>query len=178
MPRLMSGVGKPVGAIIQYAYTVADIDEGIAAYSKIFHVGPWFRWGPFTPAAARYRGEYTGMTVTLARAFIGDTMIELIQQHDDGPSVYREVFEARGHGFHHWAITSDDPDADIARLGYPVVFEDHVPTGARVTYVDARRDLPGMIEILELTPDQEDKYADFHRASAEWDGTTDPVRAG
>lgn len=180
VPRLLPGVGLPVGAIIQYAYTVADIDAEIAKQIEVFGIGPWFKLGPFTPPEARYRGEPTTMTVTIARAFAGTTMMELVAQHDDAPSVYREVIERRGHGFHHFAITSDDLDADVARFaarGYAVCFEDRMPSGGRITYVDATGDLPGMVEIIEMTPAQEQKFAAFKKAAENWDGF-DPIRVG
>jgi len=178
--RLIPGVGLPVGAIIQYAYTVEDIDAEIARQIEVFGIGPWFKLGPFTPPEARYRGQPTSMSITIARAFAGTTMMELVAQHDDSPSVYREVIDRRGHGFHHFAITTDDMDAEIARLsarGYAVCFEDRVPSGGRVTYVDATTDLPGMVEIIEMTPAQEAKFAAFSHAATTWDGT-DPVRIG
>jgi Glyoxalase/Bleomycin resistance protein/Dioxygenase superfamily len=114
------------------------------------------------------------MTITLARAFAGDSMIELIQQHEDGPSVFTE----RGYGFHHWAIGTRDIDAEINRFaahGYPVAFEDQVPSGARIVYVDATADLPGMIELIEMSSEQEAMYVRFREAAADWDGA-DPVR--
>lgn len=168
--------GRPAGEVIQYAYTVPDVAAAVSVYTERFGVGPWFRRGPFTPPAARYRGNPCRMTVTLARAFAGDSMIELIQQHDDNPSVFTE----RGYGFHHWAIGSRDIDADISRFagyGYPVAFEDQVPSGARIVYVDATAELPGMIELIEMTEGQEAMYARFRDAAAAWDGT-DPVREG
>lgn len=39
----------------------------------------------------------------------------------------------------------------------------------------ATRDLPGMIELVERTPAQEEVYAAIHRASVGWDGS-DPIR--
>lgn len=104
--------GRPPGEVIQYAYTVPDVSAAIEVYVSRLGVGPWFRRGPFTPPAARYRGKPCPMTITLARAFAGDSMIELIQQHDDSPSVFTE----RGHGFHHWAIGTHDVDAEIRRF--------------------------------------------------------------
>jgi hypothetical protein len=168
--------GRPAREVIQYAYTVPDIDAAIDVYVSRLNVGPWFRRGPFTPPTARYRGAPCKLTITLARAFAGDSMIELIQQHDASPSVFTE----RGHGFHHWAIASTDVDADIARFaahGYPVAFEDQVPSGARIVYVDATCELPGMIEIVEMNDEQEAMYAMFRDAAATWDGS-DPVRVG
>jgi hypothetical protein len=173
--------GRPPGSVIQYAYTVADIDAAIGLYVDRFGVGPWFRRGPFTPPLARYRGQPAEMTITLARAFAGDTMVELIQQHDDGPSVYREMIERRGgHGFHHFAIGTLDLARDLERfaaMNYPVAFEDQVPSGARVVYVDSTADLPGFIEIIEMNEAMQRMYATFRDAAASWDGNN-PVRLG
>jgi hypothetical protein len=41
--------------------------------------------------------------------------------------------------------------------------------------VDATRDLPGMIELVEHTDGQERLYTQIQHASVGWDGT-DPVR--
>jgi Glyoxalase/Bleomycin resistance protein/Dioxygenase superfamily len=91
--------------IIQIAYTVADIQDGMRHYTDLLHVGPWFLVGPFVPPQGVYRGATTKMKVSLALAFAGQVMIELIEQHDEEPSVFRETLKARGaHGFHHWAI--------------------------------------------------------------------------
>jgi Glyoxalase/Bleomycin resistance protein/Dioxygenase superfamily len=170
------GFGRSAGEVIQYAYTVPDITAAMSVYTSRFGVGPWFRRGPFSPSAARYRGAPCPMTISLARVFAGDSMIELIQQHDDTPSVFNE----RGHGFHHWAIATRDIEADIRRFaadGYPVAFEDQVPSGARIVYVDATAELPGFIELIEMNADQEAMYVGFSVAAAAWDGT-DPVREG
>lgn len=172
--------GRPLGAIIQFAYTVPDIGAALRLYVERFGVGPWYRRGPFTPARARYRGAPTQLTITLARAFHGDTMIEVIQQHDDSPSVFRERIDKVGYGFHHWALATTDIERDIERFaadGYPVAFEDWVPSGARIVYVDATAELPGMIELIEMNDVQEQMYARFHYAAASWDGS-DPIREG
>ena len=116
------------------------------------------------------------MEISLAVAFAGQVMIELIEQHDDKPSVYQETLKARGaHGFHHWAIGARDFDATVAHykaLGYPEVFSDISPRGVRVVYVDTSSDLPGMLEIIEMTADVEEQYRTMQRAVQEWDGTS------
>ena len=74
----------------------------------------------------------------------------------------RETLKARGaHGFHHWAIGAPDFDAAVARhkaLGYAEAFSDISPRGVRVVYFDTTRDLPGMLEIIEMTADAEEQY--------------------
>jgi hypothetical protein len=169
------GFGRPAGAVIQYAYTVADIETAINVYVDRLGVGPWFRVGPFSPSQATYRGQPCRMTITLARAFAGDTMIELIEQHDDGPSIYREVIDQKGYGFHHFAIAARDFDAELTRLGYPVVFEDRAPSGARVVYVDSTEVLPGFVEVVEMSEAMEAMYEKFRVSAVGWDGS-DPIR--
>jgi catechol 2,3-dioxygenase-like lactoylglutathione lyase family enzyme len=169
--------GRPPGTVIQYAYTVPDLQTAIDAYVDRLGVGPWFKRGPFTPASASYRGAPCEMTITLARAFAGDTMIELIEQHNEAPSIFREVIEQQGYGFHHFAIATTDFDAELERLGYPVVFEDRAPSGARIVYVDSTVDLPGFLEVVEMNESMEQLYEQFRSAAASWDGS-DAVRDG
>lgn len=167
--------GQRDGSIIQAAYTVEDIQAGMRRFSAELGIGPWFLLGPFVPAKGFYRGEVTTMNISLAVAFAGQIMIELIAQHDDKPSVYRETLAKRGaHGFHHWAIGARDFDAAVARYkkqGYAEVFSDISPRGVRVVYVDTTADLPGMIEIIEMTADVEAQYQRMYEAARAWDGT-------
>ncbi|MFT4116062.1 VOC family protein [Bradyrhizobium sp.] len=170
--------GQPVGGIVQAAYTVDDIESAMKRYVDALGIGPWFVSGPFVPAKGFYRGEPTDMSLTLAVAFTGHMMIELIEQHDSKPSVYQETIKVKGHGFHHWAICSKDFDADVARYeaaGYPVVFSDVSPRGVRIVYVDTSRDLPGMLEIIETTDALESIYHSYFAAAQDWDGK-DPIR--
>ena len=62
-------------------------------------------------------------------------------------------------------------------MNYPVAFEDRVPSGARVVYVDSTADLPGFIEIIEMNDAMQQMYAMFRDEAASWDGTN-PIRLG
>jgi hypothetical protein len=162
------GFGQPLGGIAQLAFVVADLDAGMRDFSDRLAVGPWFVRERFTPPAGRYRGQPTSPLFSLARGFSGHTMIELIEQHDDTPSVYHEGDGPRRYGFHHFAVMTRDFDADLARylaLGYEDAFSDVLPSGSRVVYVDATRDLPGMIELVEHTPEQERVYTEMFLAA-------------
>lgn len=165
--------GQPVGSIIQYAYTVADMDAATARYTSTFGAGPWFLQGPFVPEKARYRGEPSTASLTLALTFAGRVQIELIQQHDEHPSVYRETIERQGYGFHHWGVATKDFDRDAERfssLGYALAFADERPGGRRIAYFDTTRDLPGMVELIETTPASEQRLLTMYEASRDWDG--------
>lgn len=170
----------PFLGTIQFAYTTDDMQADMAEFTRRLGVGPWFVTGPFQPRGALYRGQPTAMELTLAVAFTGRMTVELIQQHDDAPSVYRETVGKRGgHGFHHWGVLTEAFDADIARYqadGYEVAFTDVSPRGVRVAYLDTTSRLPGMIELMESTPALQDIYRGYWRAAQAWDGRTEPVR--
>jgi hypothetical protein len=174
----MLAFGQPAGAIVQYAYVVDDIERSIMAYVDRLGIGPWSLRERFQPPRGRYRGQPTSPTFSLARAFSGHVMIELIEQHDALPSVYHEGPGPRAYGFHHWAIMTTAFDADVARyaaLGYEEAFADLLPSGARIVYLDSRRDLPGMLELVEHNEAQERFYTAIYELSQNWDGN-DPIR--
>lgn len=171
-------IGQPLGGIIQMAYTTPDIDKSMRDLTERLGIGPWFVSGPFVPPEGVYRGVPTDMKITLAVAFSGHVTIEFIQQHDDKPSVYQEYISTRGYGFHHWAIGTRDLDAEVERYkkaGYEVAFSDRSPRGVRIVYMDTCRDLPGMVEIIEITDALEDIYLEMYEASVGWNGS-DPFR--
>jgi hypothetical protein len=172
--------GQPIDGIIQFAYTVEDIDRAMPIYTELLGVGPWFKRGPVVAETARFRGEPTELELTLARGFTGHSMVELIEQHNDAPSVFLESIERSGYGFHHWAVGVAEIDPAVARFtdkGYEVVLTDRLPTGGEVRYLDTTKDLAGMVELIEMNPGQERHYTSFHAASLAWDGE-DPVRVG
>jgi hypothetical protein len=153
--------GQPVEGITQVAYTVPDIEAAIGEYHRMFGVGPWHVRGPFTPERALYRGAATNVSLTLAMAFNGHMMIELVQQHNDAPSVYRELIDKRGHGFHHFGVTTADFDARAEAYraaGHEMAFYDVTPVGTRVAYFDTTTVLPGMVELIEMNSSQERRY--------------------
>lgn len=174
MPNPLMKIGQPLGSIIQVAYTVEDIKTSMQDFSDRLGLGPWYISGPFVPPEGMYRGKPTNMEITLAIAFSGHITIELIQQHDTKPSAYQEFIERQGYGFHHWAIGTRDIDTEVQKFkdqGYEVAFSDRSPRGVRIVYMDTSTDLPGMTEIIEVTDELEDLYAEMYTATQEWDGT-------
>lgn len=174
---MLMNYGQPLNGVTQFAFFVRDIHAEIDRYVRTWKIGPWFILGPFSPPQHLYRGAHSDLCVSLALAFSGSMMIELIQQHDEGPSVYRETYGHDRFGFHHIAFTTDRYDEEIERYraaGYELVFSD-VLQGGRICYIDTSNDMPGMTELIEYTPAAEARQTRVQRASQEWDGT-DPIR--
>jgi hypothetical protein len=170
--------GQPEDGVIQMAYVVEDIHQAMDAWVKKLNVGPWFLLDSFTGVDPQYRGKPSEAAVSLAMSFAGHMMVELIQEKGKAPSVYREVIEKRGYGFHHWGVATKDFDAGVAQYegsGYDLAFLARVPTGGRVAYMDTTRDLPGMVELIELGASFDEVFSRFYRNTIGWDGK-EPVR--
>lgn len=170
--------GQPLGAIMQVAYFVEDMDRELKHWTKTLGVGPFFLFKSFKLLDAKYRGQPTDIDIDLALAFSGTMCFELIVQNNDVPSVYRDVVKQRGYGFHHWAVSTRTFDADVARhqqAGMALAFSGVAGVGARAGYMDATATLGGMIELIEINPKVEEFFGMLHAAAQNWDGK-DPVR--
>jgi len=165
--------GQPDNGIIQTAYVVKDIRQTMQEWATKLRVGPWFLLEHFTGEDAQYWGKPTDVDVTIAMSFAGHMMIELIQQHNDVPSVYRDIVDRRGYGFHHWGVASADFDRDVERYrawGCELAFYERVPSGGRVGYMDTTAHLPGMTELIELGASFDAIFGRMYSATICWDG--------
>ncbi|MEZ5894038.1 MAG: VOC family protein [Parvularculaceae bacterium] len=181
MTMRMCKFGQPVGAIMQVAYVVDDLERAAAQWVKNLNVGPWMIMEHFPAENMKYYGAPTSVDLSLAMAFAGNMSFELIVQHCDSPSVYKDIVAKNGYGaFHHWAVTTDTFDADVDKYlkdGARVSFSGEVvPVGRkRFAYIDTMGKLPGMIEVIELSDGVEDLFAGIRGMSEGWDGSA-PIR--
>ena len=169
--------GQELGAIFQIAYVVEDIHAAIREHAARLRIGPWLLLEHFVPSSQSYRGRPTDLDASLAVSFSGSMMFELIQQHNEVPSVFQDVVNRRGYGLHHLAISTRDFEGDRARyrgMGYEPVFEASAEGGLRVAYFDTLATLPGMLEIMDMPPALESRWASLQASCAKWDGR-DPI---
>jgi hypothetical protein len=170
--------GQPLGAVMQVAYTVADLQTALTHWVHGLRVGPFFVFDDLAIEDERYYGRPSDAKLSVALAYSGSLCIELVQQTNDAPSVFRDAIRARGYGFHHWALSTDDLDADVARyeaLGARVAFSGRVTIGGRFAYLDTTERLGGMVELIEIDGRVEGLFANLKSVAEAWDGC-DPVR--
>ena len=127
-------------------------------------------------------GEYDGQPMqadlSAAFAYSGDQQIEVIQQFDDAPTVYRRFL--KGHptgGLQHLAVWVDsiaEKLAEVRALGFDYRVRQRY--GDMHAYLDSA-DQPGvMIQLMARNPIMLELFEMIRSASATWDGKTDPVR--
>jgi hypothetical protein len=172
------GFGQRAGQIVQMAFVVKDMDAAIDRWVRDCGVGPWYLLNSFTGPTQVYRGRPATADIRLAMSFAGHMNIELIQPKDDHPSVFKEIVERRGFGFHHVGIAVHDVESERARLeilGYRLAFEAPVPSGGSVVYMGKDDLEPGFVELIPATPGFDEMFTRFWRSTIGWDGSH-PVR--
>ncbi len=163
--------------IQQYGYVVNDIEKAARHWVEFFNAGPFLISPHHQSENVTYRGEPCDADLSYAFGQAGPAHIQLIQQHCDTPSVYRDMYAQGEQGFHHVAMLVKDWEAERARFeaaGYPSVME--LVSAARVAYMDARPAIGGFVEIYEDDGPVRDIFQQWKDLHDNWDGVTDPIR--
>lgn len=156
----------------QMAWVVPDLDAACRAWHRALGIGPFLVTRRVAVEGERHRGVARDTIFATAVAQSGSVQIELVQQIDDGPSVYRDMVPAGSTGFHHVAFVTADFDAAVAAqraIGHPVAYEGRVGD-MRFAYVDARGTLGHMVEIVEEREGIRRFFNAVRRAAETWDG--------
>ena len=158
--------------IIQYAWVVPRLEDAARQWNRLLGAGPFLINRDINVADARYRGRASGTRFSTAVAQSGDVQIELIEQHDDGPSAYRDTVAPGTTGFHHIAFIEPDFATAVAALtgqGLEVA-ADGLFGDMRYAYVDTSATIGCMTEIVEDKPTIRAFFEAVRKARDRWDG--------
>jgi hypothetical protein len=166
------------GPIRQNGYVVRDIRAAMDHWIRALGVGPWFLFEEVRLDWFRHRGEDSRPRLSIALANSGDLQIELIQQHDDAPSLYREFLDAGHEGLQHvafWSTAYQSLYDEMQGRGYRLGHEGQIggPQG-RFAYFDSDAHPGSLIEISDTSGPKGRLFEAVRRAATDWDGT-DPI---
>jgi hypothetical protein len=178
----MSAGGLDVGTLgtyplFQQAYLVNDLESSIRQWSRVFGAGPFVVTPHHNTDRFTYRGTDQQADVSYAFGYLGDTMIQFIQQHDDTPSIYREMYRKGEEGFHHVGVLVHDWAAERQRLldlGFEIACElwaDNV----NAAYFDTRKVNGCFTEIHGDPPHILGAFATWRRAHELFAPGDDPI---
>jgi len=176
------------GPVRQNGYVVCDVEAAMKYWTEVVGVGPFFYFETVPIDWFRHRGEAQEPHLSIAMANSGDMQIELIQQHNDAPSMYLEFMDAHGEGLQHMSFWSTqyqtDYDAALAR-GLTVGQEGQIGgEQGRFVYfdTDARPGVilppqPGgaIIELSDISGVKAQFFEHIRKSAVDWDGA-DPIR--
>ncbi len=167
--------------LFQYAYVVADVEESAERWARTVGAGPFFVSAHHIGDRFEYRGTAVEADVTYAFGYAGDCQIQLIAQHDDQPSIYRDTYPgypAGTLGFHHVASLVRDYAGARQRLldqGHVLACELWA-NDIVACYFDTRDTIGCFTELHSHTDRIAATFARWRAAHHEWDGTGPVIR--
>ena len=169
-------MSRMFGPVIQQGYVVPDIHRAIEHWLAR-GIGPFFIEEHISPP-----GECDGKPIvtdlSAAFAYSGDQQIEVIEQHNDAPTIYADYLEQHPEGgLQHLAVWVDSIDAKLAELeasGHQYRVRQRY--GESHAYLDSEAQPGVMIQLMARGEIIDELFALIKAASETWDGESDPVR--
>lgn len=167
-----------IGTVMQLAFVPRDFNAALKYWTKTVGVGPFFRMEHVGLEATKYRGAPIDLDMSVAIAYWGDIQIELVEQHNDVPTIYKSWLDQGREGLHHVCIQVES--MELARevckaSGAEVMQEIWVAGGGEAVYVDAGGGPGGLVEMICMPQSAYDAFAFMRDQARNWDGC-DPVR--
>ena len=167
-----------LGTLIQLSYVVRDAEAAMRELIEVFRIGPFLCVDDIAMIGAEHRGVKLDTHLKVAFSYMGTAQIEVIQQLDEQPTVYREFTSSGRSGLHHLAFWPENFDLAFRRLmasGYrPAVRMPMDPLPPNY-YFDPPEGGTVMIELSHATQAKAEHYRVLRELVANWDGS-DPIR--
>lgn len=169
------------GPVMQLGFVVPDLARAAHHWAGL-GIGPFLALEHVVFEECLYRGRPVQFDMSAALAQWGEVQVELIEQHDEVPTVYTEFAGRAAGSLHHLGVMTGSVAGDLARLsalGISAVQSGSAANGVRFAYLDTDR-LPGahpggMIELIERCPAIERFFGAVREAARGWDGR-EPLR--
>ena len=131
-----------LGSPVQIAYAVPDVESAARSWAAHFGAGPFFVRAHIELVDVVIRGRPGTFDHSSAYGQWGAVMVELVEDHGDGPSPVRDMFPRDGSGLHHLAFFVENVDAaveDLMAQGHELAMSARTASGLVFCFVDTRR---------------------------------------
>jgi hypothetical protein len=166
------------GPVIQNGYVVRDIEAAMRHWIEVLGVGPWFYIERLPVPDFRYKGQPSPVDISIALANSGPLQVELIQQRNEAPSLYRDFLNAGHEGLQHLGYGSHNFQADVDRWlarGYTIGHSGTVSGRGPFVYLLTEGHPGTIVELFDMAGGRERVFARIAEAAQHWDGT-EPIR--
>jgi catechol 2,3-dioxygenase-like lactoylglutathione lyase family enzyme len=171
-------MSRRFGEVRQNGYVVHDVEAALRHWTEVLGVGPFFYFERVPMEDFHYQGKPSPLEVSIALSNSGPLQIELIQQRNDAPSMYRDFLAAGHEGLQHIAYWTERFDADLNRLeadGFRVGQSGRIGEGGRFVYFESDAHPGTVIELSEVSGPKGRFFAHVAEQARSWDGS-EPVR--
>ena len=160
------------GEMSQICWVVPDIDAAIRYWGETLGVGPWSLTRHVEVTGFEHAGEPSDVDMSLAIAYSGDMQIELIEQHNQAPSLYHDVAPGPRGGQHHvgyYALDYEERRKRILEAGYEIGQQGAIGS-IHFTYFRTAELLGTYSELISLTDEIAAALEGLKAAARGWDG--------
>ena len=170
-------MSRHFGPLLQNGFAVRDWRAAAEHWVEVMGVGPFFLMDHIEFDWCEFRGEPVELDLSVAIAYTGGQQIELVQQHNDAPSIYTEFLADNEPGLQHMGVFVDDLRATLDGRGLreAVVQQGRTAAGVNFAYVDTVFHNGTMLELIEAGEKVREAFEFMRRASVDWDGS-EPIR--
>jgi hypothetical protein len=166
-----------LGPLRQVGYVVRDIEQAMMQWARM-GIGPWHYFEKVPVEDFRYKGVAYDLQMSVALANSGYVQLELIQQRNDVPSLYRDFLQTTGEGAHHvayWTEQFDEQSRLFVAGGYTIGHSGTIGTNGRFVYYIHEKCPGTIIELSEMSGFKGEYFKAIAEAAMHWDGS-DPIR--
>jgi len=167
------------GPIRQNGYVVKDIEAAMEHWTSKLGVGPFFYVETAPIEDFRYDGRPSDCRCSIALANSGELQIELIQQRNDAPSMYKDFLDAGREGLQHvayWTESMDEALDKAEALGYRIGQSGTVGENGRFVYYATEAHPGTVVELSEVSGRKGEIFKAIRDAAVDWDGSNPIVR--
>ena len=161
------------GDLLQIGFVVTDIEAAMQHWVQCLGVGPWFFLSHLAIQDFQYCGKPCEADISLALAQSGSVQIELIEQHNNAPSLYQGYLRGGALSMqHHLGYGTMHFEEDMKRLGIQYGIAQSGRTGMRggFAYLKGDKYAGTIIEIIDLAKGRAELFAAIANAARNWDG--------
>jgi len=164
-----------LGDILQLAYVPSDVEGALNYWINTIGAGPFYHNPHIVFETMHYMGEPTALDMSSWLGYWGETQIEIIKQHNDAPSIFKD-WRSRGlEGIHHLGLLAPPgARAYLVKSGATIV-QDGALGGADFFYADLGGGPGSMVEIMMNSQLAHDVFGAMRAAARNWDRQT-PIR--
>lgn len=165
------------GTIMELCHVVKDMDKSIHHWTTMMGAGPFFVFD--VDADIAVHGELAKGALKIGFGFSGELLIELIALNNNCPSVFQEVMDERGEGYHHVMLNLpfDEGFEKYSKAGYKPAWQGSLPSGERYVLFDTRHENSGFVEFMDVTPPLQMMLDKMQASHNDWDGKSEPIRS-
>ncbi len=171
-PRSVAALGD----ILQLAYVPRDVEGALNYWIKTIGAGPFYHNPHIVFDTMNYMGEPTALDMSSWLGYWGETQIEIIQQHNDAPSMYKDWRDRGLEGIQHVGLLAAEGAREFLVKSGAVIVQDGTLGGAEFFYADLGGGPGSVVEVMMNSQLARDVFGAMRNAAREWDGNN-PIRS-